>query len=211
MRLSKASSIRIGCSVAHSRLTCVRLKFVESVGILLFLMVTACSKTSPPVHVLTPAATIKDIMDSVVDPSAEFLFESVAEIADEQGVREKAPQTDEEWKEVRLRAIALVEAPNLLVMTGRAVARPGEKSQNPQVELQPEQIQALLDADRRGFIDRAKVLQDAAVLALKAADARNKDALFSACEQLDKACENCHTHYWYPNDGAKRKGDSAQH
>jgi hypothetical protein len=176
------------------------LKPVQYAGILLFLVATACSKTSPPAQVLIPSATIKDIMDSVVDPSAEFLFESVAEIADEQGVREKAPQTDEEWKEVRLRAIALVEAPNLLVMSGRSVARPGEKSKNPQVELQPEQIQTLVDADRRGFIDRAKVLQDAALLALKAADDRNKDALFSACEQLDKACENCHTHYWYPNN-----------
>jgi hypothetical protein len=171
-------------------------EFVKSLAVFLPLIVTTCK----PVQVLTPAATIKDIMDSVVDPSAEFLFESVAEIADEQGIREKAPQTDEEWKEIRLRAIALVEAPNLLVMNGRAVARPGEKSQNPQVELQPEQIQALLDADHHGFIDRAKVLQDAAVLALKAADDRNKDALFSACEQLDKACENCHTHYWYPNN-----------
>ena len=172
----------------------------KSVAIFLFLMVTTCR----PAQVLTPSATIKDIMDSVVDPSAEFLFESVAEIADEQGIREKAPQTDEEWKQVRLRAIALTEAPNLLVMNGRAVAKPGEKSENPQVELEPEQIQTLLDADRAGFVERAKVLQDAATLALKAADARNKDALFSACEQLDKACENCHTHYWYPNNGRIR-------
>ena len=159
-----------------------------------------CVQSKPPATVLTSPSTIKDIMDSVVDPSAEFLFASVAEIADEQGIREKAPQTDEEWKEVRRRAIALLEAPNLLVMNGRAVARPGEKSENPQVELQPEQIQALLDADRSGFIDRAKALQDAAALAVKAADDRNKDALFSACEQLDKVCENCHTHYWYPNN-----------
>src|SRR5215470_9592547 len=101
---------------------------VKSVAIFLFLIATSCR----PAQVLTPAATIKDIMDSVVDPSAEFLFESVAEIADEQGIREKAPQTDEEWKEVRLRAIGLVEAPNLLIMNGRAVAKPGEKSQNPQ-------------------------------------------------------------------------------
>ena len=168
----------------------------------MFLLIASagCVKSTPPRPGPTPTATIKDIMDSMVDPSAEFLFESVAEIADEQGIREKAPQTDEEWKEVRLRAIGLVEAPNLLIMNGRAVAKPGEKSQNPQVELQPEQIQALLDADRGGFADRAKVLQDAALLAVKAADAKNKDALFSACEQLDKACENCHTHYWYPND-----------
>ena len=48
-------------------------------------MLSACSKTNPADRVLTPTATIKDIMDSVVDPSAEFLFESVAEIADEQG------------------------------------------------------------------------------------------------------------------------------
>jgi hypothetical protein len=177
---------------------------VKSVAIFLLLMLTACR----PAQVLTPAATIKDIMDSVVDPNAEFLFESVAEIADEQGIREKAPQTDEEWKQVRLRAIALVEAPNLLIMSGRSVARPGEKSKNPQVELQPEQIQALMDADRAGFIDRAKVLQDAASLALKAADARNKDALFSACEQLDKACENCHTHYWYPSDTIRNAKES---
>jgi hypothetical protein len=168
----------------------------------MFLLIASagCVKSQPPLPGPTPAATIKDIMDSIVDPNAEFLFESVAEIADEQGIRERAPQTDEEWREVRLRAIGLVEAPNLLIMNGRAVARPGEKSQNPQVELQPEQIQALLDADRGGFADRAKVLQDAALLAVKAADAKNKDALFSACEQLDKACENCHTHYWYPND-----------
>src|SRR5437588_7942888 len=126
-------------------------KTVKSVAVFLFFIACGCSKTSPPNPLMAPA-TIKDIMDSVVDPSAEFLFESVAEIADEQGVREKAPQTDEEWKQVRLRAIALVEAPNLLVMKGRTVARPGEKSQNPQVELQPEEIQALLDADHRGFI-----------------------------------------------------------
>ena len=186
------------------------MKSVKCVAIFLFLMLCACSKANPADRVLTPTATIKDIMDSVVDPSAEFLFESVAEIADEQGIRQKAPQTDEEWKEVRLRAIALVEAPNLLVMNGRAVARPGEKSRNPQVELQPEQIQALLDADRGTFIERAKVLQDAAAMALKAADDRNKDALFAANEQLDKACENCHTHYWYPNDNRVRNPKESQ-
>ena len=137
-------------------------------------------------------------MDSMVDPSAEFLFASVAKVADEHGITEKAPHTDEEWKEVRRRVIQLLEAPNLLVMKGRRVAQADEKSQNPEIELPPAQIQALIDGDRARFIAGAHTLQEAAMTALKASDARNKDALFEACERIDKACENCHLHYWYP-------------
>lgn len=165
----------------------------------LLVTATSCRKAPPPPNLLKPA-TIKDIMDSMVDPSGDFLFESVQEIADEKGVREKAPQTDEEWEEVRHRAFILMEAPNLLTMEGRKVAHENEKSKNPQVELQPEQIQKLVDGDRPSFIRRARRLQDAAALTLKAVDAKDKDALFKSIDSIDKACENCHLHYWYPND-----------
>jgi hypothetical protein len=163
---------------------------------------SACKRAEPvqPEPALLNTATIKDIMDSMVDPSADFLFESVQTVADEKGVREIAPQTNEEWQEVRRRAMILLEAPNLLIMNGRAVANPGDKSANPAIELEPAQIQALIDGDRPAFIERARLLQDAGMLALKAADARNKDALFAASERIDKACENCHLKYWYPND-----------
>src|SRR5690348_16187661 len=123
------------------------------IGILV-LALSACSKTQPPAAseaAASHAATIKDIMDSMVDPSADFLFESMAEIADADGVRRKAPQTDEEWKEVRRRALVLVEAPNLLIMEGRRVAKAGEKAENPEVELHPEQIEAKMAEDRPSF------------------------------------------------------------
>jgi hypothetical protein len=139
-------------------------------------------------------------MDSMVDPSGDFMFESVQEIADEKGVREKAPKTDEEWEEVRRRVFVLLEAPNLLTMEGRKVAQAGEKSKNPQVELQPEEIQKLIDGDRASFIKRARRLQDAAAMSLQAVQARDKDALLQSIDKIDKACENCHLHYWYPND-----------
>ena len=128
------------------------------------------------------------------------MFESVVEIADANGITHKAPHTDEEWEEVRRRAIILLEAPNLLIMEGRRVAKPGERSKNPQVELQPEQIQTLVDSDRPSFVRRARRLQDAAALALKAVEAKDTDALFHSLDSIDKACENCHLHYWYPND-----------
>ena len=136
------------------------------------------------------------------------MFDAVAQIADENGITEKAPKTDEEWEEVRHRALILLEAPNLLVMEGRKVAQPGEKSENPKVELQPEEIQKLLDRDRAAFIGYARKLQDAAMMSLNAANARDKDALFHASEILDQACEGCHLHYWYPND--KRAQEAAR-
>ena len=144
-------------------------------------------------------------MDSMVNPSGDFVFESVQEIADEHGITEKAPKTDEEWESVRRHLFVLLEAPNLLTMEGRQVARPEDRSRNPEVENQPEEVQKLVDADRQSFIRRARRLQDAAALALKAVDAKDKNALFHAIEGIDKACENCHLHYWYPNDKRARE------
>ena len=169
---------------------------------------SGCSKPRPPEPELLKTATIKDLMDSMLDPSADVLFESIVQIADEKGIREKAPQTDEEWKEVRRHAVILQEAPNLLTMPGRRVAQPGEKAEYPEVELEPEQIQKLVEGDRASFVRRARRLQDAAAVAVQAIDAKDKDALFRALDSIDKACENCHLHYWYPND--KRAQEAAK-
>ena len=173
-----------------------------------FLVVEAGCGKAPPAPDLLRTATIKDIMDSMVDPSGDFMFESVQEIADEHGISEKAPKTDEEWEEVRHHLFILLEAPNLLTMEGRQVARPGDTSKAPGIENEPAEVKKLLDADRPSFIRRARRLQDAATLAMKAVDAKDKDALFRALDDIDKACENCHLHYWYPND--KRAQEAAK-
>jgi len=171
----------------------------------LLLVTGGCGRSVPPAPELAPAATIKDLMDAMIDPSAEYLFDTIVEIVDEKGIIDKTPKTDEEWQEVRRRALMLVEAPNLLVAPGRKVAKPGEKAEYPEVELHPEQIQKLIDDDRDAFVRRARRLQDAAMLALKAIDARDKKELFSKLGDVDKACESCHLHYWYPNDKRARE------
>src|SRR5678816_4500357 len=96
--------------------------------------------------------SIKDLMDAMVDPNAEYLFDNIVEIVDEQGIIDKTPKTDDDWAEVRRRALMLFEAPNLLVAPGRKVARPGDKAKYPEVELHPEQIQQLIDGDRDAFV-----------------------------------------------------------
>ena len=166
-------------------------------------MGTGCASKPPE---LLKTATIKDIMDSMVDPSGDFVFESIQEIADEHGITEKAPKTDEEWENVRQRLMILLDAPNLL--QGRRAARLRDRSKNPEVESQPEEIQQLLDADSSDFLRRAQRLQNAASVALKAVDAKDKNALLLGLDGIDKACESCHLRYWYPKD--KRAHEAAQ-
>ena len=149
----------------------------------------------------TPTATVKDIMDSMVDPSADVVWESVATIVGgpKGGIEDRAPHTDEEWTTVRRGAIRVVEGANLLMMPGRHVARPGEKSETPGVELEPEVIEANINKDRATWIKLAKGLHAASLGALQAIDAKNPEMLLNAGERMDVACENCHTTYWYPN------------
>jgi len=151
-------------------------------------------------------ATVKDVMHSMVDPSADFLFQSVQTISDEQGIREVAPHTDADWENVRQRLMVLHEAPNLL--QGRRAARLRDRSTNPQVENEPEEIQKLLDADGPDFIRRAQKLKDVASVAMNAVDAKDKDALLLGLEGIDRACESCHLRYWYPKD--KRAQEAAK-
>ena len=145
-----------------------------------------------------PTATIKDIMDSMVDPNADAVWESVAVTVSATGIENKAPHTDDEWIEVRRHAIPILEATNLLLIPGRRVAKPGEKAEKPDIELSPEEIEKLINDDRQTFATLAHGLHDAASAVLKAIDARNAEALLYAGDGLDKACENCHLKYWYP-------------
>jgi hypothetical protein len=160
-------------------------------------VIGACTRTAPPSS-LQPEATIKDIMDSMVDPSADVLWESVATIVSAAGTDERQPRTDDDWKNVHRHAVILVEATNLLKMEGRHVAKPREKSENPGIELEPEQMEQLIKDDRQAFIKFAQGLHDAALPALRATEARDPAALLDAGEAIDTACENCHLKYWYP-------------
>jgi hypothetical protein len=145
-----------------------------------------------------PDASVKDIMDAMVDPSADALWESVATISTNKGIEERQPRTDDEWKEVRRRGITLMEATNLLLMN-RHVGNPGDTSPSA-AELPPDQIEARINRDRMAWVTMVHGLHDAVQPALKAIEARNPQGLLEAGEAIDTACENCHTKYWYPND-----------
>jgi cytochrome c556 len=147
-----------------------------------------------------PTATIKDLMLSIVDPSADVVWLSVTTIVDDKGFNETAPKSDADWLKVRHGAIALAEAANLLKMPGRRVARPGEKSETPGVELEPEEMDVLIAKDRAAWNERATHLHDAAMSVIAAVDAKDANKVFELGEKIEETCENCHKQYWYPNE-----------
>jgi cytochrome c556 len=148
-----------------------------------------------------PSASIQELMQSIVDPSADAMWDSVSTDVDAAGTHEHRPTTPEEWQAVRRYAVALSEAANLLVQP-RAVAHGGGKLEDAHVEgiNDAKQVRAAIDADPAAFALHAQALHAAARAAVDAIDAHDAKRLLSAGERVDAACESCHSRYWYPND-----------
>ena len=190
----------------------MRKLFSVSVGLCLAVLIltAACHQQQAPAQTQAapavdppeyfPTATIKDLMQSVVDPNADVVWLSVTTVQSAKGTVDTAPKTDEDWKKVRHGAIALMEAANLLMVPGRHVAKPGEKSETPGVELEPSEMEVLINKDPAAFHKRAKALHEAGVAVLEAIDAKDAPKVFEVGEQIERACEGCHSQYWYPNE-----------
>lgn len=145
--------------------------FVSGIG---FVIASARTRqTAPPVAAVvttTPVASIKQIMNGIVNPDAYVIYNAVGTKTSSKGVEEIAPQNDEEWAAVANAAAAVVESGNLLLMGDRAI------DQGDWVKL------------TRQFMDQGK-------LALQAAGAKNKDGIVSAGGDLNTTCDNCHAKY----------------
>jgi cytochrome c556 len=142
-------------------------------------------------------ATIRELMDSTVDPAADGLWDSVAVTSTREGIEETQPKTDADWAAVRRHAVTLMESMNLVVMKGRHAAPPG--TQAALGELTPDEIDQHIDADRGVLIGFARALRATAQKALTAIDHKDVNGLFEAGSEIDEACEACHVTFWYPN------------
>ena len=149
-----------------------------------------------------PLASIQELTQSIVDPTADALWDSVSTTVTAQGEEDKRPRTPEEWRQLRHLAITLSEAGNLLAIRGRNVAHAGQQLEDHHVDatLKADDIQRRIDADPQAFAAFALALQVAAGESLAAIDKQDVEALIRAGSQLDQACEACHQRYWYPGD-----------
>lgn len=182
------------------------------VGLFAVLAVAAGCHAAPPAPAPAPApeaspyrptATIREIMQSVVAPSAQGLWDSVGTISNAKGTFNLEPKTDEDWAAVRRHAMALVESTNLLVIPGRHIDHPGAQTTkaedaDPGTELGPNQIEQLVQAGWPSWVAMAHLLHDSAMTSLDAIDKKDAAALERTGSDLDGVCESCHTVFWYP-------------
>jgi hypothetical protein len=142
-------------------------------AVVAIMTVVACTACGPAPVPFKPVADIKQLMQAVVDPSADAVWESVKTTFTKEGMDERQPRTEAEWAHVRNNAIMLTEAGNLLMMPPRA-------------------------KDGGEWMTRSQELIDTASIALHAAEAKNVDQLYTVGGLIDDACEHCHKKYW-PN------------
>jgi len=145
-------------------------------------------------------STVKDLMESIIDPSADTLWGAAGTVIDKQGVQDLSPKTQEGWLDVRRAAVRIIEGANLLMMPGREAAPVGAKSEAPGVELEPAEIAALIKKKRKSFDAFARALQVLGLEALRASEAKNVPLLEDIGGRMEDVCESCHQTFWYPQE-----------
>lgn len=158
------------------------------------LLTTVSSDASEPYK---PTATFQEIMDSVVDPAADYIWNAVSFVSDEEGEHDNRPRTDAEWHELRRHAVRLAEAANLIDVPGRKVAIVAMTVEEPQ-PLAIAEIQLRLDNQHEQLVGFAEGLRSVAMQLAVAADEHDVDAILEYGGTLEEVCESCHVVFWYP-------------
>jgi len=138
--------------------------------LLLPFLLVSCTKRDPSPYVTY--LSISELMQWVIDPAADRIWDSVAWYSTLKGEKIVAPSTQEQWDDLRNSAATLMEASNLLMIDQRA-------------------------KDSGAWNDYAHNLGSAAQKTLLAAQAKNVQAVFDNGTIIDEACEACHLKYAY--------------
>jgi len=171
----------------------------------------AATPAPAPASPLKPIAGVQDVMATMIDPAADFLWESVSTTVTRGKTVEKQPRTDEEWAEVRRQAIILTEGANLIMMDGRHVVKEGVQLEDHGTpgNLTAGESEKAIAENREAFIAFSTALRDVGVQMLAAADSRNPQGLVDAGDTLDQVCEGCHLKFWYPGQSIPPFPDQA--
>lgn len=139
-------------------------------GILSISVQLSACNSAPPPPPYKPVADVKQLMASIMEPAADEYWDAVGTVIDATGEHPIEPQTAEEWEAVRNNAYVFTEAGNLLMMPPRAM-------------------------DGGDWMQLSQAFIDAGQKAIRAAEARNKTAVFDAGAEVYDACTNCHAKY----------------
>jgi hypothetical protein len=168
-------------------------------------IVSGCSAqpeaTQPPsAPVFTPVLSVKELMEHIVDPQADYVFDAVGSDISPKGVVDIKPTTDDDWTKIQRGAYVLAESSNLLKMTRKMAPDGVANVERGGPELTPSQIEAKVKANPALWNSHADTLRAEALKVIDIVKARDADKLLAAGSAIDQACEACHLDFWYPGD-----------
>ena len=176
-----------------------------------FLVVSAaaCSSSnsapvSPPATRLwgdmKPIVSVKELMDLMIDPASDYVFDSIGTIITREKTTEIQPRTEDDWRRLQIGAVTMAEGAYLLKVPRRfAPVGDENNSSGPDAEeLSPAQITAKLEKDPVLWNAKIEALRNASLEVLEIVKKKDVNALWGAGDDLDAACENCHLEFWYP-------------
>ena len=179
------------------------LRTLGYLGSALFLLngLTACNESYlDPDGEFNPVATVQEVMNSIIDPNIDYVWNSVSSVSTAKGTEERKPETEDDWRLLRQHALSVIEAGNLLLIENRPVSVANATTSSGGAELSAEAIQTLIATHRLEYVDRVHDLQGAAQGLLVAIDAKDVEGLVDAGGKVEQACEQCHSQFWYPGD-----------
>jgi hypothetical protein len=178
------------------------------VGIAAFLMASVVSQAE---GAAPEPKTIQQVMDTVVDPSADSLWEAAGTVVTAKGARAHRPRTPQQWRSAQTLALKVVQGAKLL-QARRPVGEDGHwklaDAATPGIRTAA-QIEADIARDPKRFYAAAARLEHTAQDAADALGRRDLDGFLDAGARIDAACEACHAAYWYPRDPPRALPDPA--
>jgi hypothetical protein len=146
--------------------------FISGIGFVIAAARTSRDAPAAAVEapVPVPVATIKQVMSGITMPAASAVYSAVGTVVNAEGVKETAPQNDEEWAALASQAAALVESGNLLLMGNRLV-------------------------DTGDWVTITRAMIEKGQLAISAAEKHDKEGILDAGSAINETCDTCHAKY----------------
>ncbi len=114
-----------------------------------------------------PVASVDEIMDALVIPSSQAVFDAVVY---DNGEATRVPASDQDWYALQMHALAVAEAGNLLLMSPRA-------------------------KEGADWADAANAMTRAGAAAAAATRTHDIDGVLKAGSELYSSCTACHRTY----------------